>query len=566
EQHDVAALFRVQARRTPDAVAVVCADEQVTYGELLDRSDRLAAVLREHGAGPESLVAIALPRTPELIATVLAVLTTGAAYLPLDPAYPAARIAAILAGTNPAGLVTTADGPAAPAGVPRLVPGALGGAPPGEPVAVPGPACAAYVIHTSGSTGTPKGVVVSRGSLADLVTWAVAEFGADTFTHVLASTSLCFDVSVFEIFPPLVTGGRLDLVPDLLALADRPFEGSLISGVPSVLDAVLTDPPDRLAARWVVAAGEALPEHLVARIREVLPGARLANLYGPTEATVYATGWTDAGDDAVLAPPIGRPLANSAAYVLDRGMRPVPDGVPGELYLAGAGVARCYLGRPGLTAERFTADPFGPPGTVMYRTGDLVRRHAGELHYLGRADDQIKIRGFRVEPGEVQRAIVDQPGVARAAVVARAGTGTGTRLVAYVVPSAGHDPDLDELAAALAARLPAHLVPAAFVTLPELPTTPNGKLDRAALPEPRAAAAAGRAPATPMQRLLADLFRETVATEATVGIDDDFFRLGGDSISSMRLVSLARGHDVELAPRDVYELRTVARLAEAAAA
>jgi nonribosomal peptide synthetase DhbF len=590
-------LFGAQAARTPDATAVVFEGEQVSYAELNRRADRLARYLVSLGAGPERLVAIVMPRSAEMIAAVLAVLKSGAAYLPVDPAYPADRVGFMLADARPVAVLTTQvtsrnlpgevpqvilDDPATIAAVSHLDGAGLGGGlRPSHP---------AYVIYTSGSTGRPKGVVVEHRSVVGLLCWAGAEFGRDELSRVLASTSLSFDVSVFEIFAPLVRGGSIEIVPDLLTLADsggEPWAGSLISAVPSALAEVLGVHGAKARAGTVVLAGEALTARAVAAIGAALPGARVRNIYGPTEATVYATAWrapdaTGAPADAAgrsadaagvstdapagQAPPIGRPVWNTRAHVLDGALAPVPVGVAGELYLAGAGLARGYLGRAGLTGERFVACPFGARGERMYRTGDLARwNSAGELEYLGRADDQVKIRGFRIELGEIETVLAGQPGVAQAAVAVREDRPGDGRLVGYAVPAAGAQLDPAGLRAAAALALPGYMVPAAVVVLSRLPLTTNGKLDRRALPDPPtpelSAGPDTPGPATAREQLLCEVFAQVLGVER-VGVQDSFFDLGGHSLLATRLVSRVRAVlGVELAIRAVFEHPTVAMLA-----
>src|SRR5579859_6322214 len=414
-------LFQAQAARTPQAPAVIFEGSQVSYAGLNARANRLARYLISLGAGPERLVAVAMPRSPEMIVAVLAVLKAGAGYVPVDLAYPADRIAFMLADARPIAVLTTTaagrdlpggtpqvalDDPAVATAVSRLAGGDLAA---GERRAALRPSSPAYVIYTSGSTGRPKGVVIEHRGVVGLMSWAMAEFGAVELSRVLASTSLSFDVSVFEIFAPLVWGGCVEVVSSLLALADGvgdPASGRMISGVPSAISQVMSTSRIAVRARAVVLAGEPLTSRVLSAIRGTWPGARIWNIYGPTETTVYVTSWRS-GEGADQVPVIGRPIWNTRAFVLDENLRLVPPGVAGELYLAGVGLARGYLGRPGLTAERFVACPFaaaeGPgqsntaPGERMYRTGDLARWTAdGQLEYLGRADDQVKIRGFRI--------------------------------------------------------------------------------------------------------------------------------------------------------------------------
>ncbi|AHH97300.1 non-ribosomal peptide synthetase [Kutzneria albida] len=566
-------LFEEQVRRTPHAVAVLCEGRELTYVELNRRANRLARLLVELGAGPERFVALAMPRTADLLVALLAVLKSGSGYLPVDPRYPADRIAVMLADSRPVLLLTTSDGLAAVDGVPRLAvdeqvlddrcDGDLGevGLRPDNP---------AYVIYTSGSTGKPKGVVVAHRSAVGLVAWAVKEFGATGLAQVVASTSLNFDVSVFELFCPLMCGGRVELVRDVLALGERPgteWPASLVSGVPSAFATLLAQGTVSVAPDTIVLAGEALTARAVREIRAALPGSRIANIYGPTEATVYATAWYSDGADLDRNPPIGRPLGTTRAYVLDGGLRPVPPGVPGELHLGGLSLARGYLDRPGLTAQRFVADPFGAPGARMYRTGDVVRWTAeGELDYLGRADQQVKIRGFRIELGEVENALLRHGEVAEAVAVARQEESGHKRLVAYLVATPGARPDSAGLRGFLGQTLPDHMVPSAFVLLDRLPLNPNGKLDRRALPAPDWAAdtrAGHVAPRTEVERVLADIWAKVLGLPQ-VGVEDNFFELGGDSILSIQVVSRAHEAGLRLLSKDVFLHPTIAGLAPVA--
>ncbi|MGH3779444.1 MAG: amino acid adenylation domain-containing protein, partial [Pseudonocardiaceae bacterium] len=442
-------LFQTQVAVSPDAVAVICGDATLTYTQLNTRANQLAHELISRGVGPEQIVALAVPRSTNMIVAVLAVLKTGAAYLPLDPDYPPERITFMLQDATPAVLVTATTVKGLPdiLGLSRLVVD--------EPDTVtllehqPGtdpadthrtgrliPAHPAYLIYTSGSTGIPKAVVVSHHSAVNLVVWAVSRFGSAGLSRVLAATSLNFDVSVFEMFGPLACGGSVEVVRNLLAMAERSqagWNGSLISAVPSALSQVLAHREVNVEADVVVLAGEGLSQQTMHAIQAAIPGCQVANIYGPTEATVYSTAWYS--DETVsLAPPIGRPIANMRVFVVDAGLQPVPVGVVGEWYIAGLGLARGYLHRPGLTAERFVACPFGPVGGRMYRTGDLVRWNPdGDLVFVGRVDDQVKVRGFRIEPGEIETVLTEHPEVAQAAVIAREDRPGDKRLVAYVV-------------------------------------------------------------------------------------------------------------------------------------
>ncbi|MEV7627238.1 amino acid adenylation domain-containing protein [Actinoplanes sp. NPDC089786] len=435
--------FAAQVARTPDALAVTAGDTGITYADLDARSNRRARLLIDLGVGPETVVAVALPRDAELIVALLAVLKAGGAYLPVDLDYPADRLAFLVEDARPALVLTTRsvsgrwenalflDDPGTVTATAAQHPGAIRDHERRGPLT---PAHAAYIIYTSGSTGRPKGVVVSHRGVTDLLDWAVERVGADLLRHVLAATSLTFDVSVFEMFAPLTCGGRIELVEDLLALAERPWSGTLISAVPSALASLIHDGDLRVGTEGVVVAGEALTARMVDDIRGTWPGARIANIYGPTEATVYATAWF-AGPETAPLPPIGAPVTHARAYVLDDHLRPVPLGVPGELYLGGTGVARGYLNRPGLSAGRFVADPFDGAGARMYRTGDIVRwGRDGQLEFAGRSDDQVKIRGFRIEPGEIESVLAGHPLVEHTAVVVREDRPGDRRLVAYVVP------------------------------------------------------------------------------------------------------------------------------------
>ncbi|MGH3873695.1 MAG: amino acid adenylation domain-containing protein, partial [Pseudonocardiaceae bacterium] len=569
------ALFEAQVAATPHAVAVVFEDTTLTYAQLNARANRLARTLIAQGIGPEHIVALALPRSLELVVCLMAVLKAGAAYLPVDSSYPTARIGFMLDDARPVLLLTSTQtlgcvphDDATPRLViddPRTV-AVVGEYPDTDPTNTDRtdrllPQHPAYVIYTSGSTGQPKGVMVSQRNVTDLVEWAVADIGTRRLSRVLASTSLSFDVSVFEVFAPLVAGGSIEIICDLLALVGRRWSGSLINAVPSALSNLIGHGGADIDTQMVALAGEALPARVISEIRAALPGCRLANIYGPTEATVYSTAWYS--DGAVEgAPPIGRPISNTRVYVLDTGLQPVPPGVMGELYIGGVGLARGYVGRPGLTAERFVADPFGPAGTRVYRTGDLVRwRAEGDLEFAGRVDDQVKIRGFRIEPGEIETVLAGHPDVTQAVVIAREDQLGDKRLVAYAV-AVSDEPQPDSLREFLRDRLPEYMVPAAVVMLEELPLTPNGKLDRGALPVPElSAAGTGRAPRTPQEQLLAELFAEVLGL-AGVGAGDDFFGLGGHSLLATRLIARIRasfGVEVEL--RELFDNPTVVGMA-----
>ena len=562
----LADLIGEQAARTPDAVAVVAGERRLTYRELAARADALAAVLRGRGVRRETFVALALSRSEWLPVAILAVWKAGGTYVPVDTGHPADRIAYVLADAAPLlALTDRASADRLPGGFPRLVlddplpapePASV------EPVGADG-ADAAYVIYTSGSTGRPKGVVVSQGNLVNLQHAMRERLGLGPGDRFAAVATAAFDVSVFQLCQPLLTGGTLVLVPrdvvgdpaELAVLLDRE-RVTAMEATPSLWQVLLATVPAALRGLLAISSGEALPRHVADGLRE-LCGA-VVNLYGPTEATIYATGARL--DDRPGRPPIGDPVANTGVYVLDERLRPVPDGTPGELYLAGAGIARGYLNRPGLTSARFVADPYGPPGARMYRTGDLARwGRDGRLEYLGRTDHQVKIRGFRIEPGEVEAALDRHPDVTGSVVLALPTRAGELSLTGYVVRRPGATPAPADLRAHLATTLPDHLVPQDLVVLDALPLTANGKVDRAALPAPQRAVT-GREPATPRQRILRELFAEVLGVPE-LGVDDSFFDLGGHSLLATRLVSritavLGPGVGV----RDVFSAPTVARL------
>jgi amino acid adenylation domain-containing protein len=583
----VVELFEEQVRRTPDATALVFAEERLSFAELDDRAGRLARALVARGAGPERVVALGLPRSAEFVVALFAVLKTGAAYLPLDLDHPVERLAAMVADAGPLCLVTGAGGPVIE-GVPVLALdapetaaelAALPGGPlaPGELAGPRDGRHPAYVIHTSGSTGRPKGVVVPYSGLTNMLmnhrerifAPAVARAGGRRL-RIAHTVSFAFDMSWEEFFW-LVDGHEVHVIGEELRLDAAALTEhydrvgiDVVNVTPSygrqLVEAGLLD-AGRHRPVLVLLGGEAVPDALWTLLRET-EGLLSHNLYGPTEYTINALG-ADVADTARSA--VGRPIFNTRARVLDPALRPVPEGVPGELYLAGAGLARGYLGRPALTAERFVADPYGEPGTVMYRTGDLVRwRPDGSLDYLGRTDDQVKIRGYRIEPGEIESALADLPEVAAAAVVVHTDPAGVKRLVAYTVPAAGRaaGEGPDALRRGLAAVLPEYMVPAAFVELPALPLTVNGKTDRAALPAPEfAAAGGGRGPRDAREEVLCRVFAEVLGVER-VGVEDNFFELGGHSLLAMRLTGRIRaelGVPVQVAA--VMAAPTVAGLA-----
>ncbi|HEU0054412.1 MAG TPA: amino acid adenylation domain-containing protein, partial [Longimicrobium sp.] len=570
-------LFEAQAARTPDAVAVRFEEASLTYRELNERANQLAHHLRGHGVGPEVRVGVLMERSLEMVVSLLAVLKAGGAYVPLDPGLPAERLAYMLDDSAvPLVLAQAVLHGAVPAreGVEVLAVDALAERLAAEsaenPAVGAGPDSLAYVIYTSGSTGRPKGVMNQHRGVVNRLVWMQAHFGIGADDVVLQKTPFGFDVSVWEFFWPLRQGATLVMArPDghrdplyLQEVIERRGVTTL-HFVPSMLQQfVEAVEPGRCASlRHVVCSGEALPPALVARFHDRFAApVVLTNLYGPTEAAVDVSFWTCPRDGTVDVVPIGRPVWNTALYVLDAALRPVPVGVPGELYIGGVQVARGYLDRPGLTAERFVPDPFSAEGGArLYRTGDRVRWRAdGAIEYLGRLDFQVKVRGFRIELGEIEAVLRGHESVADCVVMARADAGE-QRLVAYVVG----DADAEALRGRLRRSLPEYMVPSAFVSLEALPLTPNGKLDRRALPAPDFASAAERyvAPRTETEALLAEIWAEVLRLPR-VGVHDGFFELGGHSLMATSVVSrVGEVFGVELPLRAIFETPTVGGLA-----
>ncbi|WP_328348761.1 non-ribosomal peptide synthetase [Micromonospora sp. NBC_00421] len=574
-------LFRARAEATPDAVAVVCGDVELTYAELMCRADGLAGFLHTRGVGVETAVGVAMHRGTDVVVALLGTLVAGAVYVPLAPDLPADRLEFMI---DNAGVDLVLTETALRRRIPRRVPvmvldeqwDDIARAAPPPPVALDA-ANAAYVMYTSGSTGQPKGVVITHGGIRNRVLWAVRQHQLTAADRVLQKTTIGFDASMWEFLAPLVSGGAVVMAPPdahrdtaVLVGALAAHRITVVQLVPSVLRTVVDEP--ELAAcgalRLVCSAGEPLPTDLCERLLGVLE-VELYNTYGPTECSIDATAWRyerGATDGTV---PIGVALPGVDLYVVDSADRLTPVGVPGELCVGGVGLARGYAGRGDLAAERFTPNPFASrPGQRWYRTGDLVRWRAdGTLEFVGRLDAQVKVRGVRVEPGEVEAVLRAHPSVAAAVVTSYRSTAGDLELAGYVVPAAGATAEPDELSGFLATRLPAAMVPAAIVTLAELPSLPNGKVDRSALPapdsRPRDDDPGHVAPRTPTERAVATVMGELTGVER-VGVADDFFALGGHSLLAIRLAHrLRRRFGLELTVATLFDGRTVERVAAA---
>ena len=577
----IVAQIEGRAAASPSSIALVFGDQQINYGELNARANRLAWRLRDHGIGRDRLVGLALERSVELIVSALAVLKAGGAYLPLDPDYPSDRLLHMLRDSGAALLLTQERL------LPHLAPViAEAGTevwtigredegrieePAGNPDPVLHPDSLVYVMYTSGSTGVPKGVACSHRALAARLGWMQAEYCLDASETLLHKTPFSFDVSVWEILWPLATGARLVIAapgahrePQLLVDSVIAHDVTTLHFVPQMLEHFVSEPGAIrcISLKRLFAGGEALSHELMMRVLGAFPNVRFDNRYGPTEALINATYWTCC-DEGSARVPIGRPIPGVTIRVLDTDLNLVPEGVAGELFIGGAGLARGYWRRGKLTAERFVPDPFGKTGERLYRSGDLARWRAdGAIDYVGRADHQIKIRGFRIELGEIETRLLEQAGVRSAVVVARE-VGAGRQLVGYVSGSGA----LEEpgLRAALSTVLPDYMVPSRIVVLERLPLMPSGKVDRHALPAPDTAPgdAEHQAPRTPAARAFATIWAELLGRPA-VGLTDNFFELGGDSIISLQMVSRARRVGYLIEPRDVFQHQTLEALALAA--
>jgi amino acid adenylation domain-containing protein/non-ribosomal peptide synthase protein (TIGR01720 family) len=570
-------LISQQVAANPDALAVTFATTQLTYAELDGQANRLAHKLIELGVGPEVRVGVAMQRSGSLLVALLAVLKAGGAYVPLDPDYPAERVAYMLEDSRARVLLTEQSVAAtltvaAETQVLLMDDMSWTAYPASAPVTRVTPDNLAYVIYTSGSTGKPKGVAIAHRNVLALIDWSKSVYSQEDIQGVLASTSVCFDLSVWELFVTLANGGSVIIARNALELPQLPARDQvrLINTVPSAINALQRDGQIPPSVRIINLAGEPLKQSLVDALYQQSTVEHVYDLYGPSEDTTYST-WTrrEAGGRAN----IGRPLKHTASYVLDADLQPVPQGVSAELYLAGAGITRGYLARPGMTAEKYVPNPLASNGERLYRTGDLTRYQAdGSLQYVGRIDHQVKVRGFRIELGEIEARLLQQAAVHELAVLAQDGV-NGQQLVAYIVPT---DPALlddadaqtslrETLKAALRQHLPDYMVPAFLLFLAQLPLTPNGKLDRKALPAIDGSQQQREhvAPRTAMERALAAIWQDVLAID-NVGLEDNFFELGGDSIVSMQVVSRARQAGIMLSPKDLFQHQTIRSLAQAA--
>ncbi len=572
-------LFEAQAARTPAAEALVFNDRRLSYRELNERANQLAHRLRKMQVGPEVPVGVMMERSVEMVVALLGILKAGGAYVPLDTQYPKERLAFMVEDSGLPVMLTQEhllrELPESAATVLPLDAAwqALKTEPIDNPVSLSVAGNLAYLIYTSGSTGVPKGVAIEHRSATAFIHWAHDIFTPSELAGVLGSTSICFDLSVFEIFAPLTRGGKLILAENALQLPalKAAHEVTLVNTVPSAMTELLRIGGVPPSVRTVNLAGEPLKLSLAQQTYQQSTVERLFNLYGPSEDTTYST-WSLLERGISAPPSIGRPIANTQVYLLDSALEPVPPGVAGELYLGGEGLARGYLRRPELTAARFVPDPFAPEkkaGARLYRTGDLARYLPdGQLEFLGRIDHQVKVRGFRIELGEIEAELARCAGVRESVVVARTDGGQAdTRLVAYVVLHEGEALSVGELRRSLGRRLPEYMLPSLFVTLDELPLTPNGKVDRRALPAPDAADTTHAdnyvAPQTPAEEIVASIFAEVLGVER-VGLTDNFFELGGHSLLVTRVMArVVKVFQVGVGLRRLFEGPTVAGVIEA---
>ncbi|KFN01510.1 non-ribosomal peptide synthetase [Bacillus clarus] len=573
------ALFEQQAHENPNKIAVACDELKLTYKELNERANQLAHVLIEKGVRPSQFVALAFPRSVEMVISMLAVLKAGAAYLPIDPEYPAERVRYIFCDASPVCVITHSSVSASlpiESEVPQIV---LNSAETKmalqtyshvnvastNDMSLLNPA---YTIYTSGSTGKPKGVVIPMQSLSNFLLAMQEKFSLNETDHLLAVTTFAFDISALEIYLPLISGASItiaqkEIIQDSSALTEllRNENITIMQATPTLWQALVTDYPERLKGLNVLVGGEALPAHLASKLKEL--NCCITNLYGPTETTIWSTSM-NIDENETGIPPIGKPIWNTEVYVLDAGLQPVPPGVVGELYIAGKGLANGYLGKPELTAERFVANPYGASGTRMYRTGDLVKwREDGSLDYISRADHQIKIRGFRIELAEIETVLQGYTDVQQAVVMVREDRPNDKRIIAYIIAEESATIDLSEVRSYVSESLASYMVPSAFVILKELPLTPNGKIDRKALPAPDFnQIVSERMARNPKEEILSDLFAEVLGL-SRIGIDDNFFEMGGHSLIASRLMGRIRETlGVEVGIGKLFETPTIAGLAK----
>jgi amino acid adenylation domain-containing protein len=572
-------LFEARVAAAPNDVAVVCGERSLRYCELNERSNRLAHHILSRRSGPEDVIGVCIERSLEMLCAMIAILKSGAAYLPLDPQYPEARLAQMISDSDPIFVLTAkASRSVLPSHIETVtlddpeVMAALENAPSHNLGISPLPNHAAYVIYTSGSTGAPNGVVVEHREFSAFLQAMNAEIAFNSSHTHLAVTTIGFDISIPELLLPLCRGARVVIAsredvrdPARLCALVLSSHANSMQATPGHWAGLLQEDRGCLNSVRVLCGGDALPRALAKSLSQNAESG-LCNLYGPTETTVWAAvhrvDHLDLTGESPSVVAIGRPLAGYEMYVLDACLQPCPPGVAGDLYIAGTGPARGYLRRPALTAEKFIPNPFSGTGTRMYRTGDLARwRNRGTLEFLGRADRQVKIRGFRIEPGEIEAALQSEPGVAQATVMVREDLPVGRCLAAYLVPESGANPDAESLRRSLARRLPDYMLPTAFVTLKALPLMPNGKIDRHSLPAPDLRPGGYVAPRTPEEEALCAVFADILSLNR-VGVHDNFFTLGGHSLTSTRLVSEIRSLlGVDLPLRAVFEAPTVKQLA-----
>jgi amino acid adenylation domain-containing protein len=569
-------LFEAQVEKTPDAVAVIFEDQELTYGELNAKANQLGNYLQKLGVKPEVLVGICVERSLDMLIGLLAILKAGGAYIPLDPSYPKERLRFILEDTQAPVLLTQAS-------LPQKIPqhktqvvcldtdyNLIAQQNQENIFSEITTDNLAYVIYTSGSTGKPKGVMIKHGSTVAMLDWANKTFGVEAKQGILASTSICFDLSVFEMFVPVCCGGKVILIENALHLATlaKADNITLINIVPSLISQLIRTDSIPTSVQTVNIAGEPLQNRFVQQLYQQNNIQQVFNLYGPSEDTTYST-FASIHKGASTTPPIGRPIHNTQTYLLDQNLQPVPIGVPGMLYIGGAGLARGYLNKAELTADKFIPNPYtNQIGERLYKTGDLARYLPnGEIEYIGRIDNQIKLRGFRIELGEIEAIITQHPAVRETVAVVHQDSANSKRLVAYVVPQKAQKLVISELRGFLESKLPSYMIPVAFITLDSLPFTPNGKVDRKALPitdtvhpELKELKETFVAPKTSVEKQLAVIWTEVLNLE-NIGINDNFFKLGGDSILSLQVIFKANQVGLNLTTKQLFQYQTIAQLA-----